>query len=524
MLSVVIVDDEALSRMELKSMLNWEKEGFRLSGEAENGKAGLEAILQNKPDIVITDIKMPVMDGLEMIRLARSQYDGARYIILSSYEEFALLKTAMRYGVADYLIKLELTPDILKKTLFGIRDALLRERDGVGGRDVILPASEAARMLRKTLVSRCTDDGFAQVLKLANPSIDPGRLSCIAVRFSLPRKTAAFHDEDRRTMEMAAHSIVSDIVKPYYAGVSFLADTGLCLFVYTPTGDGGRAVEMGEVIINMLRQYFNMASAVGLAGNEGGAGDIAGIMEDAIRATDEVFYFGYGKVLRAGESERLFADGPPAAEWSEPLLRALELRSGDGIRTAFDTMLSFLSGQRPPTKAEAFGLCFSAVGLTLSALKKDSGSKGFFEENLYEIIGEIETLSELRNWLDSFRSSILELFDSIPEKTGDDYIVTAAKRYIMENRRSPVNLNDVAEHLSISTGYLSSVFKRKANMGFVEYVTKVRMSEAKSLLLSGSYKIYEVSGLVGFEDPSYFIKTFHKCIGLTPKEYIAKHT
>lgn len=524
MLGVVIVDDEALSRIELKSMIDWEAEGFQILGEAENGKAGLELIMREEPDIVITDIKMPVMDGLEMIRLARRQYDALRCIVLSSYEEFALLKTAMRYGAADYLLKLELTADILKKTLAGIKDALMRERDGERSRDIVSPASKAARMLRKAMAGQAAGGDLADVLRQANPAIDAERLSCVAVRFSLPRKSAAFQDEDRRTMELAAHSIINDIAKQYYAGVSFLADTGLCLFVYTPGGDDGKTSEMGAVMIGMLRQYFNMPSAVGVARSAGAAEDIAAVMEDAVRATDEVFYLGYGKVIPAGENERSFAEERPSAEWSEPLLRALELRRGDEVRAVFDTMLGILSEQEPPTRAEAFELCFSAAGLTLSALKKNADSKGFYRENLYEIISEIDTLAGLREWLITFRSSILELFDSIPEKTGDDYIVTAAKRYITENRRGPINLNAVANHLSISSGYLSSVFKRKANMGFVEYVTKVKMSEAKSLLLSGNYKIYEVSELVGFEDPSYFIKTFHKSTGLTPKEYIAKHT
>ena len=110
MLGVVIIDDDAIVRMNLKSIIDWEKEGCQILGEAENGQTGRELILRDKPDIVITDIKMPVMDGLEMIRSVKKEYDRARYVALSSYEEFALLKTAMDYGVTDYILKLELSP------------------------------------------------------------------------------------------------------------------------------------------------------------------------------------------------------------------------------------------------------------------------------------------------------------------------------------------------------------------------------------------------------------------------------
>ncbi len=520
MLGVLIVDDEALSRMELKTMLDWEKEGFQLIGEAENGKAGLDIILRDKPDIVITDIKMPVMDGLQMIEKARGQYDGARYIVLSSYEEFSLLKTAMRYGVMDYLLKLELTSDVLLKTLTSTKDALLRDRDEARNRE-ISPASKAARTLRRALINQVVEEKIAEILSLANPAIDPYRLSCIAVRFSLPRKNSTFGDEDRRTMEMAAHSIVNDIAKQYSAGVSFLADFGLCLFVYTPDPDGlKRTVEMSEVIINMLRQYLNLASAVGITESKYGARDILTVMNEAICASEEVFFQGYGKVICYGKAS---ATALSSVNWSEPFLRALELRQSDKLREVFAVMLSLLSESKKPAKAEAIALCFSVVSLTLSTLKKNPDSKGLFSENLYEIVGEIETLAELREWLRSFQLNILELFDSLPERTSDDYIVIEAKRYIMENCRKPISLNTVANHLSISSGYLSSVFKRKTNVGFVEYVTKIKIAEAKSLLLSGKYKVYEVSEIIGYEDTSYFIKTFHKTTGLTPKEYIAQY-
>ncbi len=519
MFEVLIVDDEVISRMELKNMLEWEKGDYHLIGEAENGKEGLDIILRDKPDIVITDIKMPVMDGLQMIEQARGRSDGTHYIVLSSYEEFALLKTAMKYGVIDYLLKLELTSDVLLKTLESTKDALLRDRAEARERE-ISPVSKAARTLRRVLASQIMDEETSDILSQANPAIDLHRLSCIAVRFSMPKKNSSFGDNDRRIMEMSAHSIINDITKQYGAGVTFLADIGMCLFVYTPRTDGiDKTVEMSEVIINMLRQYLNVASAVGISRSIHEAGDILAVMNEAICATEEVFFLGYGKVIHFGESS---ATGLFDVEWSEPLLRALELRQSDELRKVFADILGLISEPEKPAKAEAVGLCISVVSIVLSTLKNTFENKDFFSENLYEIIGEIETLDELREWMSSFQSKVLEWFDSLQERSGDDYLVIEAKRYIAENCRRPISLSDVANHLSISSGYLSSLFKRKTNVGFIEYVTNMKIAECKRLLKCGKYLIYEVAELVGYEDASYFIKTFHKNTGLTPKEYIAK--
>jgi two-component system response regulator YesN len=130
----------------------------------------------------------------------------------------------------------------------------------------------------------------------------------------------------------------------------------------------------------------------------------------------------------------------------------------------------------------------------------------------------------LGDWVKSFKEKVLEMFSDDSEKNYDDHLVTAAKRYIVENCHKPLNLDMVAKSLSISSGYLSSVFKRRTQIGFVEYVTGVKIEKAKKLLLSGQYKIYEVSYMVGYEDTGYFSKTFHKMTGQSPKDFIALHS
>jgi two-component system response regulator YesN len=388
MLGIVIVEDEAIVRMELKSMLDWEKIGFVILGEAENGKKGLELILREKPDIVITDIKMPVMDGLEMIRSLKSQAPNIRYIILSSYEEFGLLKTAMNYGVTDYLIKLELTQEILKATLENQKKAILYENNALESKG-ISSISRVAQLLRQVLAGYYIREELDSTLKLANPAIDTRKLSCIAVRFSMPGKKTDFGENDRRTLEVSAHSIINDIVVTYFAGISFLADVGLCMFVYSPGIDGDKVAEMCGVVINMLRQYLNLASMVGVSSVEGGVENIHEIMIDSVKATEEVFFRGYGSIIFSSElvNDDMTGDDPILNSWAEPLRQALELRKPDNIKKIFDEALGLLS---PPVQAllkrpeglgaenpsrrrisrnSAFNLCFSMISIVLSVVK-----------------------------------------------------------------------------------------------------------------------------------------------------------
>jgi two-component system response regulator YesN len=465
-------------------------------------------------------------------------------VALSSYEEFALLKTAMDYGVTDYLLKLELSPEILKKTLENQKRVILYENQSIKDRE-ISPYSKVAIALRRVLAGHYLEKELEDTLKLANPDIDKNKLSCAAVRFSLPHK--GFGEGDLRTIEIAAHSAINNITKKYFPGISFLEESGLCLFVYSPGEDRKpKQDEMCGIIITMLKQYLNLDSAVGISSFEGGLGDIHQIMIDAVRGTEEIFYRGYGKVIYSSEiPEEPGGTGPrnppleTAFDWTA-FSKALELRRSSHLKEILRTLYGLLSDSKPRallckspgvpaeeppafriSKTEAYNLCFSLAGATFSVL--GGAGKDIFSENLYELIGRIETLEGLREWLKKFGSALLEWCVSGKARSRDDMIVAEVKNYVAENYRKPISLNEVAAHLSISSGYLSSLFKRRAGISFVEHVTEVKIDEAKKLLLTGQYRIGEVSGMVGYEDMGYFSKIFHKITGLTPKEYMARH-
>lgn len=128
---VAIIDDEPLVRLGLQSMLRWEDLGYEIVGEAANGRQGLDLIIEHNPDIVITDVKMPVLDGLEMMRLASQAGRHPKYIVLSGYDEFHLVKQAMKLGAEEYLIKLDLESEALEHALAAAREKIIAERGGL---------------------------------------------------------------------------------------------------------------------------------------------------------------------------------------------------------------------------------------------------------------------------------------------------------------------------------------------------------------------------------------------------------
>jgi two-component system response regulator YesN len=308
---------------------------------------------------------------------------------------------------------------------------------------------------------------------------------------------------------------------------------------------------MAGIIITMLKQYFNLESSVGAASVTGGINDIHRLMIDAIKATEEVFFRGFGTVIFSSEvsdaavSGETGASGAGVYNWTETFRQALELHRKEDLKDIFKTLKGFLAVKSRPliskmsrknpgfqdsspplpvvSRSEAFNLCFSLVNTTLSVLRDHPADRDFFNENLYEVIGSIETLKGLREWAESFEAAVLGWLDSIYEKSHDDFIVDSAKRYVAENFQKPVSLNKAAQHLAISSGYLSSLFKRRTGFCFVDYVTRVKISEAEKLLVSGRYRVGEIAEMVGYEDAGYFSKIFHRITGFTPREYMSRH-
>ena len=128
MVQLLIVDDEPLVQIGIRSMLNWESMGIEIAGTATNGRQAYDIILEKHPEIVITDIKMPIMDGMQLIEKCQSQEHPPLFILLTSYEEFALVKQAISYQVLDYLVKLELTEDVLNAAIQKALGILEKER------------------------------------------------------------------------------------------------------------------------------------------------------------------------------------------------------------------------------------------------------------------------------------------------------------------------------------------------------------------------------------------------------------
>lgn len=538
MLKVVVIDDEALVRVGLKSMINWEEMGLEIAGEASNGQQGLDLIMSCQPDIVITDIKMPVMDGLEMMRLAQNANFRPKFIILSSYDEFQLVKQAMKQGAEEYLIKLDLEPEILINTLAPVRDKILAESNptGVAGQ-CQKSLRENISMLREGFLKRMIDwpvrdpDGIAGQAAYLGIELNEQTIACALVRINNIAVLDKYNQNDLRVWEVSFLNTINEIANDIFKAYTFTWNQGEFIVIFS--GDPelredlfrNKAINMAERLVQVLRQYFNIPVSIGVSGMHQGYQELAQAYFESYRAAHDCLYSGSQAWLFFGDlpqnnggRERI-----DLSKIKSILPKAVELHDLETIRKVFQELIAILN-EKEISRGQAFDLCFQIVYLMGEVIDLDEAvikeSIGY-NNSLYATILSLNTLPEIVNWLSGLEQGLCR-FLSQSEAQKNHRLIIKAKKYIMEHFTEEINLNEVAATLNISPGYLSTIFKQHTGVCFTDYVTENKIEHAKKLLKENAYKIYEISDMLGYQNAYYFSKVFKKVTGMTPSEFLGR--
>lgn len=536
MFKVVIIDDEALVRIGLKSIINWEEQNCELIGEASNGRDGYDLIMNTKPDIVITDIKMPVMDGLEMIEKLLEENTKLKYIILSSYDEFNLVRRVMKYGIENYVIKLELEPDILINILSQLKEKIITDNkkhyEEYKNEKYLRSNKYAIREeLFKKIIGKVIEDKkeIREEIEYLKIKLNEDNIMCAVIKVSNAGKFDNYDEADINLLEFSVLNIVDEIINDFFIGYSFKWTINEYVVMFSEESNldenniTRKIEDMSERIINMLKQYFNIEVNLGVSNINKGLKSIGNAYSESYKALQQSFYKGTEKVIFYNDMilEKNMKKDVNLLE-ADSLLKYIELGDLEAIQIVFDNIISFFNS-RDVSKETAYDFCAKITYLVTSAVEKDEKSLQmiFGHNNIFQSISKLNSIEEIIAWLKNIEKGI---YNYLLNKSSDqnNKLISMAKKFVKENVANVINLQDVASRLNISSGYLSTIFKQSTGISFIDYVTEIKIEEAKKLLKESNYKIYEIAEMTGYENAYYFSKVFKKVTGITPREYIAK--
>lgn len=501
---VLIVEDELMTRQALKYILSQEKEKYQLVGEASNGRDAQVLIEEMRPHVVICDIVMPIMDGIELTKFIQLKYSDIYIIILSSYGDFEYVKSSFKYGAFEYILKPQLEPEKLLKVLNRISVALKLET--------------------------CDTDQYTVEKKPAilEQVLTGEKLNLIDIKKErYPAKL--FYVIGCNLQKIIGYKRTQENF--YYE--SFIERFGLYFsdtyYEYTLTSEGHVLLLLNfnkEDRVDWEGYIARGAKQIGkdIVGIKLGLSNVVDRWEDLPNQIEQVNTL-ISKQFFIERDEPIYwtrmLDCQNESSFSHKIYRGkLE---GGLYKEAFDLLRGFLdtlSIKSGFTEQEVKKLIEHSVYSTFNYLEELNMDISKLPLNKLQVLSRISAtwdLKELREFIYKVLEDITNEITHMP--IGEGLMLRQIYEYIDKHYNETLTLYDLVDVFHMSYSYLSTYFSHTTNMGFNEYLNRVRINKAKDLLLHTDIPIAQIGEKVGYIDQSYFSKVFKKNVKMSPSEY-----
>ncbi|GBF74649.1 hypothetical protein PA598K_03006 [Paenibacillus sp. 598K] len=522
--NVLIADDEPMIRYGLVSCIDWEQEGLRLLGEAANGAAALRKLQEEPADILITDIKMPLMDGLELVRHAKALNPRVQAILVSSYNDFDYAREAVKLGVVvDYLLKPTMEPEDLLAIVRICKAKLDEEAERRRDEERAAEVEQGSRLrrlegeLRGLLAGHRTTPGWM-------PEWMKGPLVASIWRH-VPQAGEAEGAIDHLLTLETATARLSQLLPRSVALI--IGEQAFLALLPDRESDGFPAIEGAQ---RRLQQENGLLFTVGVSPVFHHWRTLPEACRWAQAASEESFFGGEGRCY-AGKIAPAQPPEPavPLDDWHGPFHAQREQFSracADADETAGRVALAAVCAiwqAREYTRQEVLAQAQSLLTILWSR-----GHKVKSEQMMLQILERLQHIRSIRT-LQELTARVEREYDrhwtqdSVELLSGGDsgsaHMIQLALAYIQEHYRRELSLQKVADHVHMSKNYFSEQFKRRTGLNYIDFVIRLRVHYAKQLLTDTSLRIHDIGLMSGFNSPKHFLKLFKREVGCTPAEY-----
>ncbi len=531
MIKLFLVEDEVIVRNGIKNNIDWEEEGIEFAGEASDGELAYPLIQKLKPDILITDIKMPFMDGLELTELVRKDFPDMKIIILSGYDDFSYAQKAVRLNVTEYLLK----PISPRKLLESIRKEVLKiekTRQEQEYTELTEQVKKERRLLEKQIFFRkMVGNEFAMSEALEKGKELGMELSASWYQIILfyidteGGQSPGYSEEQNSILERIGKELSA--VSGWY---DFDRGTeGMAALVLGDSEEEltGRVKAGMEQIVGIVKEY-GAKYFIGLGSRVNRLRQLRESYDEANRAFSHRYLHTESAVFDSSVSESLEETHMDIHSVDinrldrRVISNFLHMGAADETEHFIEEYLGCMG--RENVRSVIFlqyitmdiYFCVTAfleeIGYSVEEITKEYG-------DINDIVRRFTTLDRVKEYFKNILNGALELRDHNSQKKFSQ-ILKKAKDYIEENYNcEDISLNSVAAQVNVSPNYFSTIFSQEMGKTFIEYLTEIRMGKAKELLMTTSRRTSEIAYDVGYKDPHYFSVIFKKTQGCTAREY-----
>lgn len=524
MFKTLIVDDELYTREGLKILINWQELGFEICGQAENGEQAFEDIKVAKPDLIITDIKMPLMNGLELIKKVNEETElNAKFIVLSGYNEFEYAKEAMRFGVKNYILK-PIEREELMTVVKEIYEELNEERNSKEANLIAVNALLEIN-LKTILKYTANKESMDNVMRFLNVDYNEHfSYIMLEVENGNCQVNEKLYDDNNyyiirdflleilgeeykfNILKEDSHKcnvinygiIVTDkLLEKYESDLHSFAE--LIFLQLTKKLNKKTNIYVGKTVSELLLLRESYDSAIFTCNVKICKKDCGIVYYDEIKDIpvskdfNERFNFDY--LVEAIENNN-----------------AVEI---EGIINRFLTEQVSNPIDLKLLQLKIYYLVYQIVGIVS---KMNGDTTEILKYSLKLNFDKFITFDDIMDSIKGFSEHCAKFINNLRQNQSTG-ILYDIERYIHENYCKRITIKEVANHFYINSAYLGQIFKKKYGISFIDYLHQYRMTKAKELLRHTDFKIYEISEKLGYKSPDNFIEKFEKSNGTTPLQY-----
>lgn len=549
MYRLLIVDDEVGVREGLKKIIQWEEYGIELCGEAENGAEALELVKMLHPNIVFTDIRMPVMDGISFIKKLRDISKDCKIIVLSGFGEYNLVRQAMRYGAMDYILKPS-NRDEIEHIIVEIIDHI---EDEIISR---LKNSEHLQLLKNNILNRVIRNDISsrelkEKLKFVGLDLSKGSLAIAIIKLveTSGEKVTWKHKEESQTKNylqrnnleednlpinsmawktFAVYNVCNEMIEAKNNSIVFTDATGYVVIIFTEVSEDAVDKKIKRILddfILYIHKTLMIDISIAVGSTVKASRNLYKSYEEAHKTLEYQFVFGINCTLFYQEIRNYFSETNNSIEIDHDLIAQL-IEEGNMVELEKFVKKLFIPFYNKNKLVDCYVLRNCAMEIIIL------GIQSFFAIPMTDR-GRILKIKEVALRKVATESSLIKLQDTILDTLRniiDERTITRHNKYSklifevihnIENNYTDCNLSlqSLADKLHVNTAYLGRLFKKETNHSFTYYLNIYRVEKAKKLFLTTNEKGTDICDKVGFSNYNYFYIVFRKVEGKNPTDF-----
>ena len=526
MYKAYLVDDDVHVRRGLKGHFDWAKYGIEVVGEAENGKKAFEELKDNPVDIVITDVKMPKMDGIELACRLRERYKNIKIIFISGHDDLDFLKSSMKVGAVDYILK-SIDLDEFAETIRRVTGMICAENE----KESLLCQMEkqvrqSMPLLRDKFLMRLVKDTVSpdvdQQLEFLGLSLKKEGSFC-AMAATVDNYFDVYGgrgEHDRQLLSFAVLNILQEIVDKYFSGYAFetrLGEYTAVLMLNENEDFETGLLELAAESQRLLSRHLAVSAVMGIGQVVRGLAGLRSSYLGAIKAIERRSYLGGDRAVTVDpyrDAAGKAGDQVRRRELYEKILAGSQQELLGLLREIFQSARAQGEACLKDTLFQLLNLPLTEFEEYRELLEPEFSSARLICERFFCC----RELKEMQRLVERLYLSYCRVSRANRENPTSSVILQI--RQCMKDRYAEnLTVNDIAEAVYLTPTYVCLLFKQKTGVTINDYLTEIRIKKAKELLRDPEKKLYDICFLVGYTSPSYFSKLFKKVTGYTPSEY-----